>query len=114
MLIFKCFQTQNIEAADTHPLPDPEYAMPIVKDRKLYRCQLGPCERGRMMEAAVLVVEDSQKPGALRLKNTSGAAWTAFTPSGAQKTVKQEETVPVMPGIAIFIDGVELRIEKLG
>ena len=88
----------------------PEYAMPVVKDRKLYRCQLGDCEWTRMLETPVRVVEDPQKPG-LRLKNTSGKEWGARTPSGAEKTVLPEELVPAMPGITLYIDGVEVRIE---
>ena len=88
----------------------PAFVMPLVKGRKVYRCFLGAENPMVMPQPVAVVVEDEQRPGNLRLKNL-GNEWTAYTPSGAEKKVQREETVPVMPGITIFMEGTETKIE---
>lgn len=89
----------------------PEYVMPVVKDRDLYRCQLGEWEFHKMLEKLARVEESEKNHAVLCLKNTGSSDWTAYTPSGAEKTVKQGETVPILHGIRVIVEGVELRIE---
>lgn len=89
----------------------PEYAVPLVRDRSIYRCQLGPCELSRMLEKGIRVVTNEKKTDLL-LKNISGREWIGRTRSGDARVVKPEEVVPVMDGITFEIDGVTLRIER--
>lgn len=89
----------------------PEYSVPLVKDRSIYRCQLGSCELSRMLEKLIKVVSNDRQTELL-LKNTSGAEWTAYTPSGGRKLVGPDEVVPVRDGITFYIGDVELRIER--
>lgn len=88
----------------------PEYAMPAEKGLSIHRCQLGDCPESRLPEKVALV--ELTRSGEPVLKNISGMDWDARTPSGARKTVRHEETVPVRDGIVLYIDGMELRMER--
>lgn len=87
------------------------YAIPVVRDAHIFRCQLGLCNPEDALSPIALVVESPKNPGVFGLLNKSRQEWTAVTSSGRIRTVAPGQVVPVKPGISFTACGETVVID---
>ncbi len=85
------------------------YSIPAIRDSRIYKCQLMVCDGAEALDPIAQVVQKNGS-GELGLRNCSGKAWQALTPSGRQKKVAAGEVVPLRDGIRLIVDGEEIQI----
>lgn len=79
----------------------PGYALPLVADSRLYKCQMTICDADEALDPVAQVVSAANDPRKLGLRNVSDATWQAVTSKGEPRQVKPGEVIPIKPGISL-------------
>ncbi|MGN0978151.1 MAG: hypothetical protein ACI4PH_08870 [Faecousia sp.] len=85
------------------------YSVPVVRDARIFRCQLGTCDTAKALDVVAVVEEQS---GCYGIRNKSERDWNVRTLSGGTKRVAPGEAVPALPGLSFTYDGNEIKILK--
>lgn len=87
------------------------YCLPGLPDSRIYRCMVGACDADESLTLVGRVSggEGGEEPG---IQNLSEKYWNAETPSGRQRKAMPQETVPLRPGIRLFIEDETVAILK--
>ena len=87
------------------------YSLPGLPDSRLYLCMVGVCNADESLTLVGRVSggEGGEEPG---IQNLSDKYWNAETPSGKQRKAMPQETVPLRPGIRLFIEDETVAILK--
>ncbi len=85
------------------------YAIPAIKNSRIYRCQLGVDENNAVAPVASIV--PTKDTGELHIWNKTKDTWKAKTPSGKSKDVAPESKIPLKDGIIFTVNGQEIKIE---
>lgn len=78
----------------------PTYAIPLVRDARLYNCQMTICDADEALKPVAQVISAADNKDTLGLRNMSQGTWSAVTSKGAPRNVKPGEVIPVKPGIS--------------
>ena len=87
-----------------------DYAIPAIKNTRIYKCQLGVCSDNKALDPVASIVL-SKDTGELHIWNKTKDIWNATTPSGKHKKVVPENKIPIKDGIKFIIDSQEIKIE---
>ena len=85
-----------------------DYAIPVTKTSRIYKCQLNNTDNALAPVASVVPTKDT---GKLHIWNKTKDTWDAKTPSGKSKTVAPESKIPLKSGIIFTVNGQEIKIE---
>ena len=86
----------------SHRLALKDYSIPVGKDARIYRCQLGICDETKALQPVAQIVKkrDAELYG---VRNKTNQRWDAVTSKGDHRKVAPEEVVPVKDGIVLKI-----------
>lgn len=87
-----------------------DYAVPAVKDARIYRCQLGVCDAKDALQPVAHILEKKDSPGVFGIRNKTQHHWDAVTSKGTSRKVAPDEVVPVKPGISFMIENEKITI----
>ena len=86
-----------------------DYAIPAIKNSRIYSCQIGIDDYKALAPVASIV--PAKDTGELHIWNKTKDSWNATTPSGKSKTVVPENKIPLKNGIKFIVNGQEIKIE---
>lgn len=85
-----------------------DYAIPAIKNSRIYKCQLGVSNHALDPVASIVPTKDT---GELHIWNKTKDIWNATTPSGKHKKVVPEDKIPLKNGITFIVNNQEIKIE---
>lgn len=87
-----------------------DYCLPVIRDTRIYRCQLGTCNADHALDL-MAVVEQKAGTGVCGIRNKSGRHWKAVKPGGEQIRIEPEKGLLAQPGTMFRIEDETIRIE---
>lgn len=96
------------------------YRLPLVRDTRLYRCQVAVTDASEGLSPVahvgpvIHVDRNGQRKNELVIQNVSDETWDAITSKGVPRKVKPKESIPVKPGICFKVGIENIRIEENG
>ena len=87
-----------------------DYSVPVAKNTRIYKCQLGACNAKDALNLVARVVSKDNEPSVLGLMNMTEDTLQGTTPSGRIKQIKPKEVIPIISGISIKISDNKINI----
>ena len=87
-----------------------DYAIPAIKNSRIYSCQIGIEDYNALAPVASIV--PTKDTGELHIWNKTKDTWDAITPTGKSKKVVPENKIPLKNGIKFIVNGQEIKIEE--
>ena len=88
----------------------PEYSIPAVPDSRIYRVQIGTVNPEDALKPVGIMLKSSD-PNIVLIRNSSDVTWNCVTSTGASRTLKKTEYVPVKAGIKMSMYGAKIELE---
>lgn len=86
-----------------------EYAIPAVKNSRIYKCQLGVCNAENALNPIASILS-KKETNALGIKNRTEKKWNAITSKGVARKVDPNEVIPLKNGIQFTVDDMTIKI----
>ena len=84
-----------------------DYSVPVAKNTRIYRCQLGVCNAEDALTPIVSVITKNDVFG---LRNVSGVPLKGITPGGKINQIKPDAEIPAKSGIVIEYSNGKINI----
>ena len=88
------------------------YAIPAIRDTRLYKCQTCVCNASEERDLVTVVDPMRQDPNVLVLRNVSSGAWDAVTSNGTNRRVPPGAVIPLKEGISFKANSETITIVK--
>ena len=85
----------------------PHYEIPLHRETKIYKVQMGPC---RDEDALDPIAEVAIKEGSIGLRNTSAETWKCITTTGSERPLPPNGVLPAKVGIKISVSNGTMEI----
>ena len=100
------------EGLDVSSLKLSGYAIPAIRDTRLYKCQTCVCNASEERDLVAVVDPMRQDPNVLVLRNVSSGAWDAVTSNGTNRRVPPGAVIPLKEGISFKANSETITIVK--
>ena len=87
-----------------------DYSVPIAKNTRVYKCQLGVCNAKDALNLIARVVSKDNDPSVLGLMNMTENTLKGTTPSGKTNQIKPNDVIPIISGISIEVSDSKINI----